>query len=515
VERYDILAKLAEGGMGEVLLARATGQHGFRKLVAVKRIKPELAKDPEFLVRFVTEAKVTVSLSHANVVQVFDLARSGDDLFLVMEYVRGADLALLLSRARELGETLSVPLVLHIAAEALKGLSYAHGRSRPGASGIIHCDLSPSNLLLSYSGEVKLADFGIAQAVARRQSPDGKVIGKKAYMSPEQRAALKLDGRTDLYSLGVVLKTALQVSEPEGAWPVSRVPLRLAELVDSMSAEEATERPTTAGEALKTVAEIGRLPETGTPLTAPEVGAWVARLVPPPPERDDEEFARALGQVLGAAPRTGTQSRQLSQVSAQLTFISGTKTDGTTVWVPAPLDEVPKKRRPLGLAAAAAATVVAVGGLIVGGWTWTRPKALPLAPAPVVQAPAEPVTPPAAPAPPAPQPPAPATVPAPPPVVTAHPGAPHTDLASSSRKNRRERGGSPGFLNVFAEPWANVVIDGRRVGTTPLRSVALAAGSHQIRLEHPARRPVEKAVVISSGRTELLDVDLEKTERAP
>src|SRR6185295_14727377 len=98
--------------MGEVLLARATGEHGFKKLVAVKRIKPELAADPEFLVRFVTEAKVTVSLSHANVVQVFDLARSGPDLFLVMEYVRGADLAMLLKRARELNETLPVPLVL-------------------------------------------------------------------------------------------------------------------------------------------------------------------------------------------------------------------------------------------------------------------------------------------------------------------------------------------------------------------------------------------------------------------
>jgi hypothetical protein len=238
--------------------------------------------------------------------------------------------------------------------------------------------------------------------------------------------------------------------------------------------------------------------------------------VPPLPERDDDEFARALGQVLGAGPRTGTQSRQQSR---PLTFISGAKEDGTTVWVPAPSDEAgAQRRRPV---FAIAAGVLVLGSVAAGAWALSRSAAVPPSPAPVPVA-HETVEPTPAPEgeargqgrPPGNPVPAPAAQPLAP-VAPAVAARPEPATPAAPRKRSRERGGAPGFLNVFAEPWANVVIDGRRVGTTPLRSVQLAAGSHRIRLEHPARQPVEKAVVISSGRTELLDVDLERTEHAP
>src|SRR5262245_29239130 len=127
-QRYDLVAPIASGGMGEVFLAQASGAHGFRKTVAVKRIRPDLAGDPEWGVRFVAEAKLAVSLGHANIVHVFDLGRSGDDLFLVMEYVQGADLAKVIGAAAARAQRPSVGTTVHVAIEALKGLMYAHER---------------------------------------------------------------------------------------------------------------------------------------------------------------------------------------------------------------------------------------------------------------------------------------------------------------------------------------------------------------------------------------------------
>ena len=175
LQRYDLVERIAAGGMGEVFRARATGPHGFEKTLAVKRILPELSSDPEFVDRFVRESKLAVSLSHANIVQVFDLGRAGEDLYLVMEYVHGTDLARLLLAARTAGRSLPLALGIHVAGEAAKGLAYAHGRydlEGPGRLGVIHCDISPSNLLLSYAGEVKLTDFGVAHYLLEESSGD-------------------------------------------------------------------------------------------------------------------------------------------------------------------------------------------------------------------------------------------------------------------------------------------------------------------------------------------------------
>ena len=166
LQRYELVSLVATGGMGEVFRARAAGEHGFQKWVAVKRILPHRAQDLDFVVRFVAEAKLAVSLSHRNIVQVFDLGRSGDDLFLVMEYVEGADFRALLTLLERAGRELPAGIAAYIASEVLQGLAYAHERTDASgdASGIVHCDISPSNLLLSYAGEVKIADFEIGRA---------------------------------------------------------------------------------------------------------------------------------------------------------------------------------------------------------------------------------------------------------------------------------------------------------------------------------------------------------------
>src|SRR5690349_6898915 len=191
LERYDVLDRIAVGGMAEVFLAKAYGAHGFEKTLAIKKILPELARDAEFEARFIAEAKVAVKLSHANVVQVFDFGRIGESLFIAMEYVDGLDLAALLKKYKDEGRHVPMPAALHIAIEIIRGLDFAHQHN------VVHRDVSPSNILISRAGEVKLGDFGIAVASvphrANRSTGARKVMGKWRYMSPEQARGDTLD----------------------------------------------------------------------------------------------------------------------------------------------------------------------------------------------------------------------------------------------------------------------------------------------------------------------------------
>ncbi|HVV85945.1 MAG TPA: serine/threonine-protein kinase, partial [Kofleriaceae bacterium] len=202
LNRYDVLDRIAVGGMAEVFLAKAYGAHGFEKTLAIKRILPELARDPEFEERFIAEAKVAVRLSHTNVVQVFDFGRFAGSLFIAMEYVDGLDLAALLRRLKLRGERVPVTAAFQIAIELARGLDFAHQH------GVVHRDVSPSNILLSRAGEVKIADFGIAiAATSSRGTVTGrrKVMGKWRYMSPEQARGEPLDTRSDLFSAASVM----------------------------------------------------------------------------------------------------------------------------------------------------------------------------------------------------------------------------------------------------------------------------------------------------------------------
>ena len=198
--RYELLDRIAVGGMAEVFRAKAFGAHGFEKTLAIKRILPELAKDPEFEERFIAEAKLAVELSHANVVQVLDFGRFSGTLFIAMELVNGLDLAALLKFYSSSEDRVPIPAAFQIAIEIIRGLSFAHQND------VVHRDISPSNILLSKAGEVKIADFGIAVAMQSDVSEDeGRIMGKWRYMSPEQTQGNKLTERSDLFSAAVVI----------------------------------------------------------------------------------------------------------------------------------------------------------------------------------------------------------------------------------------------------------------------------------------------------------------------
>ena len=186
---YRLIRKLATGGMAEVFLAKGVGAEGFEKPVAVKRILPGLAEDRGFVELFLREAKLTVALQHANVVQVFDLGALGDRYYMVLEFVDGENLRALQQEAAARGVALGLGEVCFVVQQVAEGLAYAHART--DAAGrpldVIHRDVNPSNVMVSTAGEVKLADFGIAKAAnAQATTQVGMVKGKSGYLSPEQ-----------------------------------------------------------------------------------------------------------------------------------------------------------------------------------------------------------------------------------------------------------------------------------------------------------------------------------------
>ena len=214
--RYALFDFIGKGGMAEIYLARQKTELGPARRCVVKQILPELARDPAFSDMLVHEAKLAARLSHANVVQVFDLGREGERLFIAMEYVEGFDLNNLLRRCSRAKVPLPFELGVHVVCEALKGLDYAHRRTddegRP--LGIVHRDVSPSNLLVSFEGEVKVCDFGIARAnellgasaAGSAAHELGEALkGKAGYMSPEHARGEAIDARADVFAAGIVL----------------------------------------------------------------------------------------------------------------------------------------------------------------------------------------------------------------------------------------------------------------------------------------------------------------------
>ncbi len=209
---YELLRRLATGGMAEVYLARRAGPHGFQKLVAVKRILPQFARDADFVAMFVDEARVCARLGHPNIVQVFDFGEHAGDLYMAMEYVDGTTGARLIRAAAARDEELPLDVSLHIALSVLRGLEYAHAaRDEEGALlALVHRDVSPGNVLIDRTGAVKLTDFGIARAAEiERRTDAGQLKGKLGYMSPEQVVGRELDARSDVFTLGIVLAEML------------------------------------------------------------------------------------------------------------------------------------------------------------------------------------------------------------------------------------------------------------------------------------------------------------------
>ena len=294
LERYDVLDRIAVGGMAEVFLAKAYGAHGFEKTLAIKRILPELARDAEFEARFIAEAKVAVRLSHANVVQVLDFGRIGESLFIAMEYVDGLDLAAMLRKFKDEKRQVPLPAAFHIAIEIVRALDFAHGHN------VVHRDVSPSNVLVSRAGEVKLADFGIAVAASpHRGGGTGprRVMGKWRYMSPEQARGDTLDTRSDLFSAASVIyevftneklfpgEEAEDIIKNIHDMPIPKMsalrpglPSRLDEVLALALARKPIDRPMRPAQVLRSLIELSY--ESSIMATALDVAEALATVIP-------------------------------------------------------------------------------------------------------------------------------------------------------------------------------------------------------------------------------------------
>ncbi|HMV69661.1 MAG TPA: serine/threonine-protein kinase, partial [Myxococcota bacterium] len=205
--KYVLVDRIATGGMAEIFLAKSYALGGFEGTFVLKRILPHLGADPSFVELFVTEAKVSVGLQHPNVVRVFDFGQEAGHYFLVMEHIEGRDARRVMRAAGQARAAWPLDLALYVVSEACKGLHYAHTRTAADGSplGIVHRDVSPSNLLLSWDGSVKLADFGIARAEWVVGEEEAGIKGKYEYMAPEQATGGPVDGRSDVFALGAVL----------------------------------------------------------------------------------------------------------------------------------------------------------------------------------------------------------------------------------------------------------------------------------------------------------------------
>ena len=303
---YEILRGLARGGMAELYLARAVGPAGFEKLVVLKQILPHLAANPKFVGLFLDEARLAAALDHPHIAHVYDMGMVDGNYFFTMEYVHGQDLRTILRRAAQLGTPVPIEQAVLIARNVAAGLHYAHERRGPDDAllGIIHRDVSPSNILVSYAGTVKLVDFGVAKATtSSTKTRTGSLKGKIGYMSPEHARGASVDRRTDIYSLGIVLwelvtgrrlyraendLATLQMIVNEPAPPPSRhrpdCPPELEAIVQRALDHRVDARYQTALElelALEELAREHRLAQSPTALSAQmralftaEIGAW-------------------------------------------------------------------------------------------------------------------------------------------------------------------------------------------------------------------------------------------------
>jgi predicted Ser/Thr protein kinase len=205
---YEIMRKLASGGMAEVLLAKQRSFGGFERLVCLKRILPHLSRQEDFLKMFQDEARIAANLIHPNIAQIYDIAQEAESYFIAMEYVRGEDLRRVYNQEVGRGKTIPREIAAQVAMGAAAGLDYAHRQQdldgRP--LGIVHRDISPQNILVTYDGFVKLIDFGVAKAAGKLiQTRSGVLKGKYSYMSPEQASGDPVDGRSDIFALGITL----------------------------------------------------------------------------------------------------------------------------------------------------------------------------------------------------------------------------------------------------------------------------------------------------------------------
>ncbi|MCB9727427.1 MAG: serine/threonine protein kinase [Deltaproteobacteria bacterium] len=337
IGRYELLERVGAGGMGEVFLARTTGPGGFEKQVVIKKILPHLADNHSFVRRFTDEGRLVVQLRHAGIAQILDMGEEGGVTFLAMEHVDGRDLRDLLRLAWALDVRPSTEVTVGVLVRVLEALDYAHAKKGDDgrALGIIHRDVTPSNVMVSRSGEVKLVDFGIARATDRLgTSVSGALQGKFGYMSPQQAAGAPLDARSDQFAVGVVAWEMLVGRRPfDGASDLETLdrirhapapplaearpdlPAEITGAVDRMLAKEPEQRFPTAGDAARAL--HAHLFRVGELVGAREIGDWVADVLDAAPEglRAPSSAGLSLDDALRLSLESGKPARAPATVS--------------------------------------------------------------------------------------------------------------------------------------------------------------------------------------------------------
>ncbi|HEX6836037.1 MAG TPA: protein kinase [Polyangia bacterium] len=313
--KYLLLRQLAIGGMAEVYLARQSGPAGFEKECVIKRILPSLAADQQFVNMFLDEARIAARLSHPNIVQIFDLGSIGEgDYFLAMEHVHGVDLQQIEEAEAQRGGRIPLAIAVRIASNVAEGLEHAHratdGRNQP--LGLVHRDVTPSNVIVSFDGVGKILDFGIAKAVAKKGRTEvGVIKGKIPYMSPEQVQGEQLDYRSDIFSLGTMLYELTTGHKPfEGEGPadlsmkilndeprppefyVDRYPPPLNDLIERAMAKKPANRFQSARELHEALEEF--LLHGGIRCTSHDVAAYLDGLFPGLRDKARAEAAESL-----------------------------------------------------------------------------------------------------------------------------------------------------------------------------------------------------------------------------
>lgn len=319
--KFLLLDRIARGGMAELCRAKIIGSQGFEKLIAIKKILPHLADQEEFVSAFIDEARLAAFLQHRNIVQIFDFGEIAGSYFISMEYLSGQPLRTLMNLAGKNDRPLPLGIILFIVAEICTGLDYAHNlKNFSGeALNIIHRDIGPQNVFLTYDGQIKIIDFGIARATSHNTATTvGSFKGKIAYMSPEQAGGREIDHRSDIFSVGIILYElatgkhlyAAEDGKQQLAMAVSggfvsarqlndTLPPLLYEILDKALARDAAERYQSAEEMRSDLEKCARL-STGF-ATATELAAFMAPLFAEDMAREEEALRRAVSAELPPA----------------------------------------------------------------------------------------------------------------------------------------------------------------------------------------------------------------------
>ena len=540
--KYRLVEPLASGGMADVWRAEVSGAEGVVKEVALKLVRGEHAARSDFVRMFVEEARLASRLGHANVVQVFEFDQVDGRYYLAMELVRGRHLGQVVERARELGLKLGLPRAVHVAVELARGLAHAHRLADGGRPvGLVHRDVSPHNVLVSFEGEVKLADFGIARAIGSSGlTAPGTLKGKLAYMAPEQARGDEVDARTDVFALGVVLwelcagrrlfareSEAATLAAVLGSEPISppsawneAVPPDLDAVILAALERDAARRTRSAEELGGALASV-LLRVTRSPDEV-DLRSFMARLWPegfaPAGAASEATRVRSVPMAAEPAGATAVAPPPVGADGAGAVEPDGQDATRTTLARPGP-----SRTRALALAAGAAVVAVALAGAVRAGRARqdgvtpvatstaapiSNPTPTPTSTLPATPTPTTTTTPPATP---------PATTTATPTVeAVADPNpldakAPAAAPASPSPLPARINARGPlyaiavpapasglGVLSVNATPWGQVFVNGREVGEAPL-DVELPAGRYRVRVQNRSAHE-ERLVVVAAGK---------------